>query len=70
MVSYNYHSHPVNQKSGFVFGIDPLKEISKQGHGYMVDYYALGVLFYEMIVGIPPFIDSNRLNMFNKIMYS
>ena len=47
-----------------------MKEAAKEGHGFMVDFYSIGVLLYEMIVGIPPFIDSSKMNMFNKIMYS
>jgi len=38
-----------------------------EGHGQMVDYFALGVLFYEMMVGLPPFYDSNKFKMFVKI---
>ena len=38
------------------------------GHGLMVDYFALGVLLYEMLVGLPPFYDSNKFKMFMKIL--
>jgi serine/threonine protein kinase len=41
-----------------------------EGHGIMVDYYSLGVLFYELLVGLPPFFDPNKMQMFNKIMHS
>ena len=29
--------------------------ISKEGHSFEVDYYCMGVLLYEMVVGCPPF---------------
>ncbi len=43
------------------------KEI--EGHGLMIDFYSLGVLFYEILVGLPPFYDPKKIKMFNKILY-
>ena len=34
------------------------------GHDYTVDWWALGILIYEMIVGIPPFFHSNKHRMY------
>ena len=37
------------------------------GHDHGADWWALGVLIYEMLCGIPPFYDKNRNMMFLKI---
>ena len=37
------------------------------GHDHSADWWALGVLIYEMLCGIPPFYDKNRNMMFLKI---
>lgn len=34
--------------------------IDKKGHGKCLDWYQLGVLFFEMLVGIPPFFSNDR----------
>ena len=34
--------------------------LKKQGHGKAVDWYLLGVLFYEMLVGIPPYFTDQK----------
>ena len=33
-------------------------------YGFSVDYYTLGVLFYEMIVGLPPHYNENKIKMY------
>ena len=34
--------------------------LKRAGHGKSVDWYLLGVLFYEMVVGIPPYYSNNK----------
>lgn len=43
--------------------------IMQMGHGREIDYYALGVLMYEMLVGIPPHYNSNRAQMYSDILH-
>ena len=44
--------------------------LKKQGHGKAVDWYLLGVLFYEMLVGIPPFFTEHKEEIFHNIEYA
>ena len=39
------------------------------GYGKAVDWWSLGTLIYEMLVGAPPFIDENRERMYQKIQF-
>jgi serine/threonine protein kinase len=47
-------------------------DLGDQGPGYSfgVDYYSLGVLIYEMLVGHTPFADSKVRNVYRKVLYS
>lgn len=37
------------------------------GHDKTLDWWALGILIYEMLAGIPPFYDKDQSIMFNNI---
>jgi len=39
------------------------------GHGMPVDWWSLGILLYELTVGIPPFYSQNVHEMYNKIQH-
>lgn len=39
----------------------------KRGHSRTVDWYLVGVLLYELIVGIPPYYNQNRDQLFENI---
>ena len=38
--------------------------VNGTGHDHTLDWWTLGVLLYEMIVGIPPFYNSNKHKMY------
>jgi len=42
--------------------------IQGKGYGKSVDWYALGVLIYEMIAGYPPFYDEDHFRLYEKIL--
>jgi len=39
-----------------------------KGHGKPVDWWTLGILIYEMIVGQPPFCDEDPMGIYQKIL--
>ena len=41
--------------------------IKRTGHGKAVDWYLLGVVLYEMLVGVPPYFSSNKDELMNNI---
>ncbi|KAJ3019536.1 UNVERIFIED_CONTAM: camp-dependent protein kinase catalytic subunit [Siphonaria sp. JEL0065] len=41
--------------------------IRAKGYGKSVDWWALGILIYEMIAGFPPFTDDDNIKLFEKI---
>eukprot|EP00126_Sphaerothecum_destruens_P004667 Sdes_comp18310_c0_seq2m8023 len=42
--------------------------IQSKGHGKAVDWWALGVLCFEMLAGYPPFFDENPFGIYEKIL--
>jgi len=39
-----------------------------KGHGKGVDWWTLGILIYEMLVGEPPFIDDDPMGIYQQIL--
>ena len=44
--------------------------LKKTGYSYHVDWWALGTLIYEMLVGLAPFFDEDENKMYAKIIKS
>jgi len=42
----------------------------KQGHGKAVDWYLLGVVLYEMLVGLPPYYAHSQAQLFENIKHA
>lgn len=42
--------------------------IQNSGHGLAVDWWALGILIYEFLVGQPPFWDQNPMRIYEQIV--
>lgn len=41
--------------------------VKEEGHDYAVDWWAIGILIYEMLIGITPFFNKNRQRLMEKI---
>jgi len=42
--------------------------IQSKGHGKAVDWWALGILMFEMLAGFPPFYDEHPFGIYEKIL--
>ena len=42
--------------------------MQSKGHGKSVDWWAIGILIYEMLAGYPPFFDDNPMYIYRKIL--
>mmetsp|Transcript_74390 Transcript_74390/g.230732 ORF Transcript_74390/g.230732 Transcript_74390/m.230732 type:complete len:355 (-) Transcript_74390:40-1104(-) len=42
--------------------------IQSKGHGIGVDWWALGILLFEMLAGYPPFYDENPFGIYQKVL--
>eukprot|EP00795_Rhopilema_esculentum_P016341 gene16341-7731_t len=42
--------------------------IQNKGHSFSVDWWALGILIFEMLAGIPPFTDESQFGTYEKIL--
>ena len=41
--------------------------INQSGHNFSIDWWALGILIYEMSIGVTPFFNKNKNFLFTKI---
>jgi serine/threonine protein kinase len=41
--------------------------LSYQGHSQSLDYYCLGVLLFELLTGLPPHFNKNKIKMYQSI---
>ena len=61
-----YESQGAQSFCGSIAYLAP-EMLQKKGHGKAVDWYLLGVLFYEMLVGITPFFSNTKEQIFFNI---
>jgi serine/threonine protein kinase len=42
--------------------------VAQKPHGKEVDWWSLGILLYELVVGVPPYVSENMHEVFDKIV--
>jgi serum/glucocorticoid-regulated kinase 2 len=42
--------------------------ICRKGHSFEIDFYCLGALLYELLVGLPPYYSRNQNELFSNIL--
>jgi serine/threonine protein kinase len=42
--------------------------LKEQGHGKSIDWYLLGVLIYEMLIGVPPYFSKDQNELYQNIL--
>ncbi|KAI1626747.1 non-specific serine/threonine protein kinase [Exophiala viscosa] len=68
------HPEPQASGSGVTYTLCGTPEylapevIRNTGHGTAVDWWALGILVYEMLIGQPPFWDQNPMRIYEQIV--
>ena len=52
----------------FILNIQAPEIVTRVGHSYGADFYALGALLHELVCGLPPFYSQNPEEMMNNII--
>lgn len=60
--------HPLTHVSLLLLVSWPPQIIQSKGHNKGVDWWAIGILIFEMLAGFPPFFDENPYGIYQKIL--